>query len=49
MSNLTKAQVTHQFAWYTHRNSLGADGIPDKLIKGDLQQPHQIEISFEEG
>ncbi len=47
--NLTKAQATHQFAWYTRRTSLGANGVPDKLIKEDLQQPHQIEISFEEG
>jgi hypothetical protein len=25
------------------------DSMPDKLIKEDLQQPHQIKISFEEG
>jgi hypothetical protein len=49
MSNLTKAPATPQFAWYTHRTSLGANGMPDKLIKEDLQQPHRIEISFEEG
>jgi hypothetical protein len=49
MSNLTKAQATHQSAWYTCRASLGANGIPDKLIKGDLQQPHRIKIAFEEG
>jgi hypothetical protein len=49
ISNLTKAQATQQFAWYTSRTPLGADGIPDKLIKEDLQQPHQIKISFEEG
>jgi hypothetical protein len=49
MSNLIKAQATHQFAWYTRRTSLGANGIPDKLIEGDLQQPHQNKLSFEEG
>jgi hypothetical protein len=49
MSNLIKAQATPQLAWYTSRTSLGANGMPDKLIKEDLQQPHQIEISFEEG
>jgi hypothetical protein len=49
MSDLVKAQATHQSAWYTCRTSLGADGVPDKLIKEDLQQPHQIKISFEEG
>jgi hypothetical protein len=48
MSDLTKAQATHQFAWYTRR-TFGANGIPDKLIEGDLQQPHRIKISFEEG
>jgi hypothetical protein len=48
MSNLTKAQVTHQSAWYTHR-TLGANGIPNKLIEEDLHQPHGIKISFEEG
>jgi hypothetical protein len=49
MSDLTKAQATHQSAWYTCRTSLGTNGVPDKLIKEDLQQPHQIKISFEEG
>jgi hypothetical protein len=49
MSDLTKAQATHQSAWYTCRTSLGADGVPDKLIEEDLQQPHRIKISFEEG
>ncbi len=33
-----KAQATHQFAWYTPRTSLGANGMPDKLIKEDLRQ-----------
>ncbi len=49
MSDLTKAQGTHQSAWYTRRTSLGADGIPDKFIEEDLQQRHWIKISFEEG
>jgi hypothetical protein len=49
MSNLIKAQATPQFAWYTHRTSLGANGMPDKLIKEGLQQPHRIKISLEEG
>ncbi len=49
MSNLMKAQATHRFAWYTCRTSLGTDGMLDKLIKEDLQQPHQLKISFEGG
>jgi|688.fasta_scaffold1020804_2 hypothetical protein len=49
MSNLTKAQAAHQFAWCTCRTSLGADGIPGKFIEEDLQQLYRIEISFEEG
>jgi hypothetical protein len=50
MSDLTKAQATHQSAWYTlSRTSLGTDGVPDKFIEEDLQQPHQIKIRFEEG
>jgi hypothetical protein len=49
MSDLTKAQATHQSAWYTRRTSLGANGVPDKLIKNDLGQPHRMKISFEEG
>jgi hypothetical protein len=44
-----KAQATHQFAWYTCRTSLGTNGMPDKLIKEDLQQPHPLKISFEGG
>ncbi len=47
--NLTKAQATQQSAWYTCRTSLGTNGVPDKLIEEDLQQPHRIKISFEEG
>jgi hypothetical protein len=48
MSDLTKAQATHQSAWYTCRTSLGANGVHDEFIKEDLQQPHRIEFSFEE-
>ncbi len=49
MSDLIKAQMTHQSAWYTCRTSLDVDGMPDKSIKEDLQQLHRIKISFEEG
>jgi hypothetical protein len=28
---------------------LGADGMPDKLIKEGLKQPNQIKVSFEKG
>jgi hypothetical protein len=49
MSDPIKVQTTHQSAWYTCRTSLDADGMPDKSIKEDLQQPHRIKISFEEG
>jgi hypothetical protein len=49
MSNLKKAQATHQSVWCNNRTSLGADGIPDKFVKEDLQQPYQLKISFEEG
>jgi hypothetical protein len=44
-----KAQATHQFAWYTRRTSLDTNGMPDKLIKEDLRQPHRLKISFEGG
>jgi hypothetical protein len=44
-----KAQATHQSARYTRRTSLGTDGVPDKFVEEDLQQPHQIKISFEGG
>jgi hypothetical protein len=47
MSDLVKAQNTPQFNWYTCRMSLGADGMPDNLIKEGLKQPNQIKISFE--
>jgi hypothetical protein len=46
MSDLIKAQNTPQFNWYTLGMSLGADGMPDKLIKEGLKQPDQIKISF---
>ncbi len=49
MPNLMKAQSTHQSAWYTHTTSLGADGVPDKFVKEDLQQPYRLKFSFEEG
>jgi hypothetical protein len=49
MSDILKAQVTPQFNWYTCWTSLGANGIPDKLIKEGLKQPNQIMISFEKG
>ncbi len=46
MSDLIKAQVTPQFNWYTCWSSLGADGMPDKLIKDGLKQPDWIKISI---
>jgi hypothetical protein len=46
MSDLVKAQNTPQFNWYTHWMSLGATGMPDKLIEEGLKQPDQIKISF---
>ncbi len=49
MSNIMKAQATHQSAWYTRRTSLGADGVPDKFVKDNLQQPYRLKISSEEG
>ncbi len=49
MSDLIKAQNTPQFNWYTRWTSLGADGIPDKLIKEGLKQIYQIKVSFEKG
>jgi hypothetical protein len=47
MSDLVKAQNTPQFSWYTWWTSLGADGMPDKLIKEGLKQLDQIKVSFE--
>jgi hypothetical protein len=49
MSDLIKAQNTPQFNWYTRWLSLGADGMPDKLIKEGLKQPNQIKVSFKKG
>jgi hypothetical protein len=49
MSDLVKAQNTPQFDWYTCWTSLGADGMPDKLIKDSLKQPDRIKVSFEKG
>jgi hypothetical protein len=47
MSDLIKALITPQFNWYTWWTSLGAGGMPDKLIKEGLKQPNQIKIFFE--
>ncbi len=49
MSDLVKAQSMPQFSWYTCWTSLGANGMPDKLIKEGLKQQDQIKISFEKG
>ncbi len=49
MSDLVKVQNTPQFNWYTRWMSLGADGMPDKLIEEGLKQPDQIKVSFEKG
>ncbi len=49
MSDLVKAQNMPQFTWYTRWMSLGANGMPDKLIKEGLKQPNQIKVSFEKG
>jgi hypothetical protein len=38
-----------QFNWYTWWTSLGANGMPDNLIKEGLKQPDCIKISFEKG
>jgi hypothetical protein len=46
MSDLVKAENMPQFNWYTRWTSLGANGMPDKLIKEGLKQPNQIKISF---
>jgi hypothetical protein len=49
MSDLIKAQNTPQFNWYARWTSLGADDMPDKLIKEGLKQLNQIKVSFEKG
>ncbi len=46
MSDLIKWQNTPQFNWYTQWTSLGANGMPDKLIKKGLKQPNWIKVSF---
>ncbi len=46
MSDLIKAQNMTQFNWYTRWMSLGANGMPDNLIKESLKQPNHIKISF---
>jgi hypothetical protein len=49
MSDLIKVPNTPQFNWYTCWTSLGADGMPDNLIKEGLKQPDPIKFSFEKG
>jgi hypothetical protein len=49
MSNLVKVQNTPQFNWYTRWTLLGANGMPDKLIKEGLKQPDQIKVFFKKG
>jgi hypothetical protein len=49
MSDLVKAQNTPQFNWHTRSTSLGANGMPDKLIEESLKQPNQIKVSFKKG
>ena len=46
-SDLIKAQQTPQFNWYTCWTSLGANGMPDKLIEEDMKQPDGIKTTFE--
>ena len=49
MSDLIMDQQTPQFDWYTHWTSLGANGMPDKLIKEGMKQPDGIKITFKKG
>jgi hypothetical protein len=49
MLDLIKAQQTPQFNWYTCLTFLGANGMPDKLIKELMKQPDRIKITFEKG
>jgi hypothetical protein len=49
MSDLLKVQNAPQFNWCTCWTSLGADGMPDNLIKEGLKQPNHIKISFKKG
>jgi hypothetical protein len=48
-SDLVKAQNTPQLNWCTRWTSLGANGMPDKLIEEGLKQPNRIKVSFEKG
>jgi hypothetical protein len=47
--DLIKAQQTPQFNWYTCWTSLGANGMPNKLIKEVMKQPDCIKIIFKKG
>jgi hypothetical protein len=49
MPDLVKAQNTPQFNWYTRWTSLGANGMPDKLIEEGLKQSNQIKVTIEKG
>jgi hypothetical protein len=49
MSDLIKAQNMPQFKWYTCLTSLGADGMPDNMVKEGMKQPDQIKISSKIG
>jgi hypothetical protein len=49
MSDLVKAQNLPHFNWYTPWTSLGADGMPEKLIKEGLKQLYRIKVSFLKG
>jgi hypothetical protein len=49
MSDLVKAKNAPQFNWYTRWTSLGANGMPDNLIKEGLKQPDRIKIPFVKG
>jgi hypothetical protein len=46
MSDLIKSQNAPQFNWFTSWTSMGADGMPDKLIKEGSKQPDRIKTSF---
>jgi hypothetical protein len=49
VSDLIKAQQTPQFNWYTCWTSLGANGMPDKLIEEGMKQPDCVKIIIEKG
>jgi hypothetical protein len=46
MSDLIEAQKTPQFNWYTCWTPLGANGMPDNLIKEGLEHPDRIIFCF---